>query len=374
MGQSDAGDAMRVLETHTRLRPAVLHTIRRQDPKLAQSIEERRFIRKYRAAVKAAARGEIEESFDRLEKLNCIRELPDNARLETVAKAYLDSIDRGERALVVSQTLAEVHAANDAIRAALKAQGRLGDETTVLTLQPVDRTEAQKKDRRFYEPGVRVVFHRSYGRFAKGDQSEVFEAHERGLTLEKNGRRTKVSYKYAERFTLAKPVELAISPGDKLQLKVSGKSAEGLKFSNGELVTVQRVETSGTIVATTERGETRSLMPGQRLLVRGYAVTSYASQGKTVDAVIVADSGNRASTSQQQWYVSISRGRRRIEIITSDKEQLRENIQRDRGHDSSSAFHYQSAQRQRINECIARVRHQDVATKQAENASVRFRI
>jgi hypothetical protein len=61
---------------------------------------------------------------------------------------------------------------------------------------------------------------------------------------------------------------------------------------------------------------------------RDYAVTSYGSQGKTVDYVLFSDSTIKAATNAQQWYVSISRGRRGIRIFTPDKEQLRENIRR----------------------------------------------
>lgn len=57
-------------------------------------------------------------------------------------------------------------------------------------------------------------------------------------------------------------------------------------------------------------------------------MTSYSSQGKTVDTVIVADAGIRAATSAQQWYVGISRGRKRVVVLTPDKESLRQNIQR----------------------------------------------
>jgi hypothetical protein len=39
----------------------------------------------------------------------------------------------------------------------------------------------------------------------------------------------------------------------------------------------------------------------------------------------------KAATNAQQWYVTISRGRRGIRIFTSDKEQLRENVTRS-GH------------------------------------------
>ena len=62
-----------------------------------------------------------------------------------------------------------------------------------------------------------------------------------------------------------------------------------------------------------------------------YAITSYGSQGKTVDHVLFSDSTIKAATSAQQWYVTISRGRRGIRIFTPDKEQLRENVTRS-GH------------------------------------------
>jgi len=62
--------------------------------------------------------------------------------------------------------------------------------------------------------------------------------------------------------------------------------------------------------------------------MRGYAVTSYAAQGKNVDYVLFSDSAVRAATNQQQWYVTISRGRRGVKIFTADKIQLRENVAR----------------------------------------------
>lgn len=70
---------------------------------------------------------------------------------------------------------------------------------------------------------------------------------------------------------------------------------------------------------------------GFREFLPGYAVTSYGSQGKTVDFVLFSDSTIKAATNSQQWYVTISRGRRGIRIFTPDKEQLRENVARS-GH------------------------------------------
>ena len=68
-----------------------------------------------------------------------------------------------------------------------------------------------------------------------------------------------------------------------------------------------------------------------------------ARKGKTVDYVLFSDSTIKAATNAQQWYVTISRGRRGIRIFTPDKEQLRENLARS-GHrplamEFASEFH-----------------------------------
>ena len=199
----------------------------------------------------------------------------------------------------------------------------------VTAYRPLDRSIAQRKDARFFEPGQAAFFIKGYGRFKKGERCEIVGTTERGLILVKNGRRSTVSYRYGDRIAVASPTEMEIAPGDRLQLKANGRSTEGARLHNGELVTVARVEPTGAVVVTSERGETKTLPPSERLFVRGYAVTSYASQGKTADTVILADAGNPAATNAQQWYVSISRGRKRIVIFTPDKEALHVNINRD---------------------------------------------
>lgn len=111
-------------------------------------------------------------------------------------------------------------------------------------------------------------------------------------------------------------------------MKFNGQSVEGRPLNNGELVTVHRVRDDGVLVVKNDAGARKTLAPSQRLFVRGFAVTSYGSQGKTVDTVIFADAANRAATDAKQWYVTISRGRKQAVVFTSDKEALRANVQR----------------------------------------------
>ena len=47
-----------------------------------------------------------------------------------------------------------------------------------------------------------------------------------------------------------------------------------------------------------------------------------------MDYVLFSDSAVKAATNEQQWYVTISRGRKGVKIFTADKGQLRENISR----------------------------------------------
>jgi len=54
-----------------------------------------------------------------------------------------------------------------------------------------------------------------------------------------------------------------------------------------------------------------------------YAITSYSSQGKTVDKIIISQpSATFLASNQKQFYVSVSRGRDEPSIYTDDAEEL----------------------------------------------------
>ena len=133
-----------------------------------------------------------------------------------------------------------------------------------------------------------------------------------------------MGFNQVDRLTVSHADELTLARGDRLQLKANAKAVNGERVANGELVTVERENADGRI----RLQDGRTLESDYRQFVRGYAVTSYGSQGKTVDHVLFSDSTVKAATNAQQWYVTISRGRRGIRIFTSDKAQLRESVTR----------------------------------------------
>jgi len=168
------------------------------------------------------------------------------------------------------------------------------------------------------------VLNRNAGGFQKGQTCRPLAISDRGWILEGSDKIRTVPFRFADRLTVCQPTELPLAAGDRLRLKANGRTRKGQRLANGELVTVKNVGADGRVRLT----DGRVLERDYRQFVRGFAITSYASQGKTVDHVLFSDSAIQAATNRHQWYVTISRGRKGVTIFTSDKSQLRENILR----------------------------------------------
>lgn len=319
-GPVEASDALRAIERYSGLRAAELNAIRRQDPSRATTERERARITGYRDAVKAAAEGDVANSFARLEAIDAVVESsPEDLRTKIV-QAYVDLSERGDSALVVSQTRAEVSVLNESIREALRTCGSIPkQEQSIVTLEAKDLTDAQKLDPRYYPANHVLVFNRELGRTARGTTARMLGANQGGIIVEAEGKIRLVKARNADHLTICTPRELSLSQADRLQLKANGKAVRGEILTNGEVVTVKSVRASGDI----DLIDGRTLPPSYRQFVRGYAVTSYGSQGKTVDHVLLGDSAVKGATNAQQWYVSISRGRKSVQIFTPNKAELR---------------------------------------------------
>ena len=328
-GAVQASDALWAIEKYSGLKAAVLNEIRRQDPAMAKTVTERRQIEEYRQAIREASEGNLGKSFDRLDKQSAIIVCSPFDQQDKLAESYVNLTGAGHSVVVVSQTWSEIHKVNDRVRAALKSRHQLGDEEhTVTALESLDLTDAQKRDPRFHTDKTVLVFNQDTAGFRKGETGRLRGITAKGLVVEDEKKIRVIRFQHLSRLTVCQSREVALASGDRLQLKANGKAARGQGLVNGELVTVNKVLADGRI----KLQDGRVLRNDYRRFVRGFAITSYASQGKTVDYVLFSDSAVKAATNQQQWYVTISRGRKGVRIFTSDKAQLRENIVRADDH------------------------------------------
>lgn len=327
-GAVEASDALLAIERHSGVKPVQLHTIRRQDPARGRNKKERAQIKRYRKAVEMAAAGKLAESFVQLDKMGAVVSCGLGEQADKLADEYVRLTEEKASTVVVSQTWGEVHRINSKVRDALKGKGALGaNDVTVQALDKLDLTNAQKRDKRFYPQEAVIVFNQKVRQAAPGATGKLMGIVKAGVLAEVNGRCVMVSNKVLDKITVCLPRNIPVAEGERLHLKANRRMASGARVTNGELVTVKSALADGKIELT----DGRILDKHFREFLPGYAVTSYGSQGKTVNYVLFSDSTIKAATNAQQWYVTISRGQRGIRIFTPDKEQLRENLARS-GH------------------------------------------
>jgi conjugative relaxase-like TrwC/TraI family protein len=319
----EASDALRAIEQYSGLGYAELTNIRRQNPGSAKTRAERQWLEQYRLAVNEAQQGKLGSSFDRLDKQGAVVACTLADQQQKLTDHFLELFKNQQSTVVVSQSWSEIHKVNEQVRLGLKAQKLIGDAETVVTaLERQDLTDAQKRDKRFYQPESVLVFNRPTAGFKSGSAGKLRGITDKHLLIEADHRIRPVPFKELDKITVCQPKELSLSIGDRLQLKANAQSQDGRRLANGELVTAKEIYQDGRIALT----DGRILPKHYRQFVHGYAVTSYAAQGKTVDYVLFSDSAVKAATNEQQWYVTISRGRKGVKIFTADKIQLRQNI------------------------------------------------
>jgi ATP-dependent exoDNAse (exonuclease V) alpha subunit len=305
------GDALRLLENHSDFKSGQLTHIRRQR-KAA-----------YRKAVELAAQKRTVEAFAQLERMGAIVESSNDNLHDKAAQSYLKVLAENQSALLVAPTWTEIEAVTEKVRAVLKTAGRMaGEEKEFQVFDSLSWTEAQKRDVRQYRPGMAIQFHRKTGSFVKDESVQVVAVENDSVKVQRaDGAENLLPlWAGAACFDVGEKRKLKLAAGDKLLLQANWRK----KFVNGELVEVRAIQGDSVLLA-----DGRVIPENYRTFTHGYAVTSHAAQGKTVDEVlVVASSRSLPAVHQQQFYVSISRGRERCQVFTDDTELLRSHVTR----------------------------------------------
>jgi ATP-dependent exoDNAse (exonuclease V) alpha subunit len=306
------GDALRILERHSNFKSGQLTAIRRQR-KAA-----------YRKAVELAAQKRTVEAFAQLERMDAVVESSKDDLHDKAARAYLKALAENKSALLVAPTWNEIETVTEKIRTALKTNGRLaGEEKEFQVFDSLSWTEAQKRDTRQYRPGMAIHFHRRTAGFTKDETVAVVAVENAALIVERADGSESIFPlgQGSALFDVGEKRKLKIAAGDKLLLQANAARS---RFINGELVEVLAIQGDSVVLA-----DGRVIPQNYRTFTHGYAVTSHAAQGKTVDEVlVVASSRSLPAINQQQFYVSISRGRDACRVFTDDAEMLRSHVTR----------------------------------------------
>ena len=319
----DAGKPFAQLQA-AGMKTAVMDEIMRQrDPAL-------------REAVEASLAGEIATAFEKLGD-NIAEAKPDNLAGAAAARwLALSPDDRANTGLMApSHGLRE--RINEIVRERLVRDGAVhGPAMNAERLVSRGYSNAEKTLAANYAPGDTVAFHRPYKRLGvdKGDELRVLGVDRRAHTVTLQGKDGREVAWDPNRLAaraggveVYRAEEIELRAGDRIRWT---RNDMGLGLVNSGIAEVAAVR-DGRVTFRLEDGRMLDLRPGDpqlRHVDRAWASTVHAFQGRTVDNVIAAMEANHAKlTTQKSFYVEISRARDRAELVTDDREALREQLE-----------------------------------------------
>jgi conjugative relaxase-like TrwC/TraI family protein len=299
-----AGDALRALQTYGNVVTARLIKIRRQrDPA-------------FRNAVSLLADKKAYRAFEEFYRLGAVKEISDPKMLMQVAvDDYVKTIGQKKSCLVISPVWSDIHRFTGEVRPRLKAAGVLAEgDKAVLTYHSYQWTEASRQDARKYQVGDVLAFHKDSAGFAKGEYVAFEERRgEKIVVRDEQGKRFALLPTEVRGFDVGLSRSLPVSIGERLLIRANLKEH---KLFNGNIVEVARVREDGTIVLK----DKRTIPPQFRQFSHGYATTSHAAQGKTVNRGIVLMAGEGIQAANlRQAYVSHSRFEQSHVTYTTDR-------------------------------------------------------
>jgi conjugative relaxase-like TrwC/TraI family protein len=337
----EAGDFLRILETHSSIQKEELTGIWRQRNE------------QYRAAEKMMAVGNVGGGFATLDKLGWVREGKGDY-LTNAAKDYLRLLGKEGKGdvIAVAPTHAEGQVMTENIRAGLKAGGLIGGGTKMVVAQSLNLTVQQKKSLKNYRPGQMVTFMQKVD---GGEKSRCYEilttklrpeqiryrrqsgvecvrtVHKKIVQLKNHlGKVNEIELTpaTAARLDVGEAREIEVSVGDKILV---GANDRGAKLINGEIWDVKKINRDGSMdvsqvkeIRKQQVTVSTKIPAGFRSFTHGYVVTSHKSQGLTKNHVVVA----AAHLDGKAGYVSTSRGRESCVVHTPDKATLMKGLPR----------------------------------------------
>lgn len=314
----ERGDAMRLILEKSKVQAVRVDEIQRQKSN-----------KTYKQVVKDIVGRKLDTAFTGLENMSAIHEIKDSAkRYYAMAKDYVDAAKHNKSVVVITPTHIEAAIATYNIRAALKAEKKLGQkEVAFETQKNLSPTEAEKKDPGYYRPGMSVQFHQNVKGIKRGGMYDVSRVETDGRVIISNGEKeTALPIYEAKKFSVYERGGITLAKGDIIRITQNGFSMDEKRLNNGNNLKVKGFDSAGNIVAHTGTQQIL-LSKHHRNISYGYCSTSHSSQGKTVDKVIISQSSiSSGAASIEQFYVSVSRGKNEIAIYTDSKQDLKQAV------------------------------------------------
>ena len=309
-----------MLETGAIQHAAIDEIQRQRDPQLrkiaqafarGEAAQGAALARPYMREVVVARR----EGADEKEKKPTTQEKRAAIAAATAADYLKRDTDARARTLVVTGTNDLRQQINTQIREGLRAQVAVSQESvTVTALDKAGLTREQQARAESYRPGMVVRLEEGRGRARHPVEYTVQDVRGGNVTVTNHEGESRDWNPAKEKPAgVYQPRDMELSPGDKIVFRENQRGVDRIR--NGEAATIDRIE-DGKPIARLDSGKEIVLDPSQGQTVDyGWCRTIHASQGATVDHVIVAGEASRMATAQTA-YVAASRERETLTVYT----------------------------------------------------------
>ncbi|MBS1566789.1 MAG: relaxase domain-containing protein, partial [Bacteroidetes bacterium] len=311
------GDALRILNTVAGIKAAEVNKIYRQRHEV------------YRKAVEDLAAGQIHSAFQRLDSFGAITEMEPEELTARLVNDYMEAVEKGKSALVVSPTHLQGEMVTAELRLALRQAGRIGPDDTLATRYiNLNYTDAEKADPRMFQPGHAVQFNQNLKGITRGSIWRVRKVAGDIVTIAQDNKTMPLALDKAAQFAVYRETQIPVTIGDAITITRGSFDQNGKRLNNGQSLQISGIDSSNNLTLISPASGARFQIGSSfGHLNHGYTSTSHASQGKTVDEVFISQpAGTFAASSMKQFYVSVSRARDRVHIYTDDKAGLLEQV------------------------------------------------
>jgi ATP-dependent exoDNAse (exonuclease V) alpha subunit len=325
------GDALRYIETNTKIQPFALTDNRRQsDPE-------------YKKAINQLASKDITSAIQTLDNMGAIKEIPlSTKRYEALSKEYIHKVNEyrtwqeaQKEVLIVTPTHEEASIITTKVRRELKKNGYLGKEDiNHKILEDRGLTTSQKQNPSIYNKGDVILFNQNVaGGYIRASEYVVdidrktYQPYLKDTDPQtQKPIKKEIPFQSADKFSILKENQIKLSTGDLIRFTNPTKTDQNKNIHKGSIHSIKDINTSNNQI-TLDNNQT--IPTNFSHLKHGYTTTSYSAQGRTVEHLLIAQSSvSLPASSFEQGYVSLSRGKTSISLYTDNKQELVKAISR----------------------------------------------
>ncbi|MFA7611302.1 MAG: MobF family relaxase, partial [Sulfurimonas sp.] len=248
-------------------------------------------------------------------------------RLKAAQEEYLKDRDNS---LLITTTNSDRRALNSSIRSFLVESGEITGSQTFDTREVPSMSALEKRSAIYYQVGEKVYLSKNIGSISAGREAKIINVDINKNTLEiehtfrdKTFVETVDLSKQGNSLNLFKDTKTDLGIGDQIIMK---KNDTKLGLKNGQIGKITAIK-EDEITVKFDKSEKTFSVKNYKYIAHAYAITDFASQGKTTDKVIAV--ANSQAASFNDFYTQITRAKHEAHIITDDLEELKKRAAQD---------------------------------------------